>query len=181
MKKLVVCSLLVAFSASGAFAGDAIFDPAVATAIVGSGDVVSLNISMDSSAFPLTGGFDAILGSNDAPFTFDWAPGFVLDSMTLSPSTGTYTYDYFIGGNSTVSDPLPMPVWMGVVKVDTAALPIGSYTFGIDPSVDGFSTVYDADGVGDPLSGFGTVRITPEPATLALLAMGGLVALRRRR
>jgi hypothetical protein len=67
---------------------------------------------------------------------------------------------------------------MGMLTVDATGLPEGSYAVGVyNPS----SVLANTARAEDPLSGEGVVRVIPEPATLALLGVGGLAFLRRRR
>jgi hypothetical protein len=59
-----------------------------------------------------------------------------------------------------------------------AGAPIGTYTLRVD---NDFLSLGGSAGTIDATGGTGTLTIVPEPASLGLVAIGGLLALRRRR
>lgn len=59
-----------------------------------------------------------------------------------------------------------------------AGTPVGQYTLRVD---NDFLSLGGSAGTIDAVGGTGTLTIVPEPASLGLVAIGGLLALRRRR
>ena len=149
----------------------AIFDIEI-TSGVGNFDAADLLIGSDDLATPVPS-----ITAGDFAYHPDWNAAFA-SVTTPVYATGMFGYDYFVqvgGGNST---PVGASVMLGTVTLDTTGVPNGDYYVRID-SNDGFSELALA-GAGEDLSGYGIIHI-PEPGSLALLGLGMVVGLRRRR
>jgi len=70
------------------------------------------------------------------------------------------------------------PIFIGNITVDAAGLGLGTYSVEVR---GGDSVLTDTAATADSLVGSGLLNVVPEPATLMLLGIGGLAALRRRR
>lgn len=129
-------------------------------------------------------------GLNPIGFLGNFDDGFI----DLQGTTSGRGIDFQVANTTTQEKPGPTirpnlpailgePIFIGMLTVDAAGLTEGTYTVEI-PMSQRNNVAFGQLGlpfVEEALSGFGTVQVTPEPATLALLGLGGLVALRRRR
>jgi hypothetical protein len=156
------------------------FDPPLVEVQAGTPALFDVYVAVESlSAFDAA---DILIGSNEvADLSFAYSPeweaamaGFV---TPITYDSGVYGQDVFVGGFR-VAGAIEGSLWVGTLTVDTAGLAVGDYPIVVDGVADGMSRLTLA-GNWEPLSGMGTVRI-PEPATLVLLAIGGLVVARRR-
>jgi PEP-CTERM motif len=184
MKKIAASMLVVGLANSFAFGGTIGFDPSASS--VERGDTIVLTLSVaDSGALAGFDSMDVIVGSDTLTMTgFAWdpSPGFVRFFGDIDDSgSGVYSSDikfgYFGTGQST-------GLIIGTLTVDIPMdAPFGDNFIEVDNSRENpaISQLTNA-GVGDTLFGSTTINVVPEPATLALLGIGGLAtALRRRR
>ena len=88
-------------------------------------------------------------------------------------------------GGAALGNMIPLPMMVGTLTIDVPLGTIpGIYNIVVDNAAEANKVSkikVSTTQVIDPLSGVGPVSVIPEPATLALLGLGGLVALRRRR
>jgi len=141
----------------------------------GKGDISSTDVSLlDASFQPVTaevaalttGGFNLDANVGDGPGDYDPTPP---DGMLIS------------GTSQSDSD-------SGFIASSLFSQYIGAGTFDIDVSIDQWADFGGVSGIEwavTPVTAGGEVTVVynyvPEPATMSLLAIGGLVALRRRR
>jgi len=174
-----------------ALAGKVNFDPAHAS---GSQDPISFDVSIAQSDMPE---FDSVA----LVFTFpekvraEFAYGETfLNSVTLPPPVvapfcGSGYCHLLIGGNR-FSPPLwSAPLLIGMLTVDVSAVEPAAFPLEILTSASAETEI-----LGTPLSmlavngwtleqleGSATITLSPEPAALALLALGSIAMMRRRR
>lgn len=152
----------------------------VDTSVLASFDTVSMTIgSLDGLG--LSFAYDpAFLAQTTSPTT---APGPIGIYGAVVPGATDVGFNAFRG---------PGPLWtapilVGTLTVDTTSLNLGdSASVGIDTAFEvanlGSAVSLVANGPNqDPLSGGVTITVVPEPATLGMLALGGVVAALRRR
>jgi hypothetical protein len=179
---------LVLFASSSAFGAVATFTPAYQE--VNLGDYASMSVGVALEGGGVYDFANLQIGSND--LLMDWGTPlegtvFTYDAnwvaLNAFPPTVGYNptgwpQNVFVGGFlSTATDAAET---VGTLVVGTNGLTIGEeYTVFVD-SRDGVSMLGQEMDF-DPLVSMGTVKVVPEPAALALLGLGGLAALRRRR
>jgi len=153
------------------------------------GEATNQPIQVDfASSVTLTGGWQAGLGAEGGTVT---ARGInTHDLMNIRPIQGI---GGFVGVTAT-NTPAPLLVATGTALVTTLgtggdSVVRASYLLpaSIDTNIvlgarfNGGANWMGATGDADPILGFHGLLLTPEPATLSLLAVGGLVAAWRRR
>ena len=197
MKKVFGLWCVVAFASSTAFGGTVSFtDPSSPS--LGDPTILELQPGM-------SGTYDIwITASSNDPFAsadiiFATTSGLVYNqtSWTFSQafidatfSRGTSLPDQIVGafefkvGGSGLTNGMSIPMLIGTLTIMAPSdIALGDYEIFVDNSqeANGVSKVGAIGFAADPLSGLGAVRVTPEPATLVLLGIGGVAALRRRR
>ena len=192
MRKVAAISLVMVLATSSAFGTAISFgpnevvidlsDPNVDTKVkfdltIGAPDVIS------SYEFA-----DIVVGSDDLAFqSFEYSDDFIAATIFRSgppfgpfdPENPFYTNEYFLGGflASLNSEPL----LLGSLVVDAAGLGLGEYSVMVDVGRDGNVSVIGDVAGSELVSGMAIVHIVPEPATIALLGLGAIGLLRRRR
>jgi MYXO-CTERM domain-containing protein len=156
--------------------------------VIDQGETLTLGVGV-------SGGSDLVMAAADFAFAwptglsmsnwawdpqFDEGLGWVLDNTTAAPALSSVfpTADIPAGPNPVLMLATVDLTAAGDAPVGNTAIDVSSFTNPNLPTInDGELAEYTVDAG----SGSIPVEVTPEPATLALLALGGLTALRRRR
>jgi hypothetical protein len=177
MKKLAAV-LMVVVGTSNVFAGRVDFSPVSAT--VNPGEMASFDVSISVESLEAFDSASLVVGSNDLGIGFSYAESWI-DQQALPPSApvsaGIYPHDLFFGGFLSAAVPSAL---VGTLTADTTGLAPGDYTVIVDSGADFDTSSLGLVAASESLFGSATVTVVPEPATLALLGIGGIAVLRRR-
>ncbi len=203
MRTGAVSILVIAFAATSAFGGMVTLGPG--TVDINPGDDAVFQVSVGSTTAANFEAVFALFGTLDPSFTLSFAydPGFEGSATLPVPTPMRYFIydagggiDLGVGGNNTIAPGWSAPLTMGTLTVgtagaglvagDTREILVDFNTETQFPAGVGLSGVLPFGGQpfvdDEPLvGGIGIINVVPEPATLALLALGGLAVLRRRR
>lgn len=147
------------------------------------GTPVVFGIQIESTG--VFSGTDIAFSTNDIAYeNFSFQFGAYPWNILTGPQAGFgltgKTTEYYVGGVNTTATAVTGPV------LDFGTLTLSNLTEGIysidilGAGIDLISGAGSADGV-DDLMGTVSFTVTPEPATMALLALGGLLIARRRQ
>ncbi len=183
MKKLAAV-LLVVFATSNVLAGTVTFTPLTSTSVL-EGETIRFEIGVEPTGFDsfnlvgITTGSDDGLQIMSLDFSQEWADAQAFPPPIPAEPAGSYASDLFFGGF--LSTPAPS-FTIGTLTVGTTGLATGDYQILVDGDADVGLSFIALDAAEELLFGSaGVTVLVPEPATLALLGLGGIAVLRRRR
>lgn len=190
MKKYALTMFMAVFATSNAFGGIVTYDRLTTDDVAGVDQIFNVFVSTDAKGIDSA----SILINSDDTLNFSWVYSSEWNSAfgsvtPASPGPPFFITSMFLGASTPVSGEPPSvgtSIWVGILTIDTTGLADGTYTVFTDfdretPFVGpgGISTL-SFQGADDSLFGSGSF-VVPEPATLALLGIGGIAVLRRRR
>jgi len=192
VKRLAVVALVIGCGASTGWGGVVTFGTTELEVGLEDRGPREVAVTINPTA-PSFDGAVVLIGSRDVPITGftllpAWGAAFTaIEGPFLPPSTpGFYTYEAYFGGN-TQQLVNQDSITAGMLTVDLSSLAEGTYMVGVDSAFEApLNGGFPLSGIGNRgatelLSGALTIKITPEPATLSLLGLGLLAAIRRRR
>ena len=206
MRKVAGIMLVVTFASASAFGGSVTFEnPSSPYA----GDASALGLmpgesgtfdvfvdTADPATYNPAGSIDVVfytdLDAASRGLEFGgWSFSTAFDDAVFQSATSD-TIDQVSGANrefkvggAALGNTIPLPMQIGTLTI-TAPMDLleGPYSVDVDTSLEANKVSkikVSGTTVIDPLLGSGAVHVVPEPATLALLGIGGVFALRRRR
>jgi hypothetical protein len=188
MRKTIATISGFVLMTSTSLAGIVSFDPAVADVLSGQPAVFAVGVEPTNA-----GVFDGVslLVGSDTPglaMSFEYDPAFVASASFPPKPTSAFELfpsDLNFGGFRSAGW-LP-PLLVGALSIDTTGLALGEYEIFVSNERElnlvgaKLSQIkFEFSGI-EGLEGSAIFHVVPEPATLALLGIGGIAALLRRR
>ncbi len=188
MRKAGMSLACLLMAGSVALGGTVSFDPA--TQEVLPGEAARFDISVTSTTLEVMDTINLLVGSHTAfaGFAFDFDQAYI-DSATFDPDAtpfGVYASDLNLAANN-LSGGWTAPILIGTLTFDTTGLAEGKYDVMVSTSTEfdlvGTTLTILQDGfAGDAnIEAAGSFTVVPEPATLAMLGIGGIATVLRRR
>ena len=180
MRKVAASLMGIAVSTSPAFGGVVTFDP---PSVVVTGEQVQFAVGVAVESLAAFDAADLLVGSMHVQivsfeYSQEWDDVNPFPLLTPGPQ-GIWPSDVSFGGF--LLSKIDSHANIGTLTIGTAGLAPGIYEFGVDSAFDGGFSKLTRGLEDEPLLGWATVYAgVPEPATLALLVLGGLITLRRR-
>jgi hypothetical protein len=182
MKNLMAMAIAVLGTASAAFAATATFTewgPPLP------GTPWQLDLWVSTTTLPNIDAVDLVIGWNepqDLAFAYSAEFTAAMTTYLLNPPQydffGYYTNEVYVAG-AKFGGIGANSIRVGTLTVQTAGLTPGFHTITISSVTDQNTSGVSFLGETEPV--FGSAIIYPEPASLALVGLGALAALRRRR
>lgn len=190
MKRVGTSLLVVVFANSYVSGAMVTFGPDITDAAPGA--TLQLPVTITDTTFDAFNSAGLVITSNEFDILgFSYSQDFI-DATVIgqrndppvpfNPPRYPLGSELFIGGIAFLSNTMAAPLLVGTltVGIPTVAGAINGTVF-VSSELDGGASGLTKLGDDNPEGVFGSVNITPEPATLAFLAIGGLALLRRRR
>jgi hypothetical protein len=151
--------------------------------------VTSYTLSIKETTTSLAGHSTASAGSLHANFDLTRTNGTVRNGLTTAPTSATQRYmliDKISGGKKTTTAQVPIGevLYQFELMIPTAAVMCETFTITAvtgTPNFGGAGYTHNLNAVAVATTNALVLHVIPEPMTIALLGLGGLFMLRRRR
>lgn len=187
MMRTVVGLMVVGLVTTSAFGGMVAFDPAEVTINEGEGAGLSFGVSVATGAGIDFESVDMIVGSDTISLDpADWAYS-AAATTAFGPFIGTPAdqpiYPDGIGGigGFAFMGPVTSPFDLGTLAVDASTLPLGDHYLSVDGDRDDGRSGVAYGTESERIFGSAVIHVVPEPMTIALLGLGAVGLLRRRK